>query len=247
MEAAPCPRRSPRRSNTVRSRQAAAQSATSPYGHALADLACPALGLSRAWPDRVADDLGYRAISGHAYAPPISAGRGCGGAGHRRRVPSSFGRARCHLLALFSIIERRDVYRFVAGCTGALAFCFGPPLSTYLGRTSLLGGLVFTSAATSHPGHLKAASPGGSSLWAVFDLSPGPFWLVAALSMSVALVIVLAHKARSTNSHHRAQTAGSIDGWWSSPVRDSLRSGSAPTVLRPRPRWTVHRRALVLI
>ena len=99
-----------------------------------------------------------------------------------------------------SIIERRDVYRFVTGCAGALAFCFGPPLSTHLGRTSILGGLVFTSAATSHSGHPKTATPVGSSLWAIFDLSPGPLWLVAALSVSIALVIVLAHRARKTNS-----------------------------------------------
>src|ERR1022692_1361781 len=100
MEAAFCPRRSPRRSDTGRSRQTAALSAASPCGHALADLARPVVDLSRAWPDRVADDLDYRAISGHANAPPSSAGRDCRGARHRRRVPSSFGLARCYLLAL---------------------------------------------------------------------------------------------------------------------------------------------------
>ena len=52
-----------------------------------------------------------------------------------------------------SVIERREVYRFVAGCAGALAFCFGPSLSTYLGRTSLLGGLFSSDAAASHPRH----------------------------------------------------------------------------------------------
>ena len=99
-----------------------------------------------------------------------------------------------------SIIERRDVYRFVTGCVSALAFSFGPLLSTSLGRTSLLGGLVYTATVTGHPGHPKTAAPVGSSLWVVFDLSPGPFWLVAALSVSVALVIVLAHRARNTDS-----------------------------------------------
>jgi len=99
-----------------------------------------------------------------------------------------------------AVIERREVYLFVAGCAGALALCFGPSLSTYLGRTSLLAGLFSSVAAASHPGHPQVASPVGSSLWAVFDLSPGPFWLAAALSTSVALMIVLAHKARSTDS-----------------------------------------------
>jgi hypothetical protein len=97
-----------------------------------------------------------------------------------------------------SVIERREVYRFVAGCAGALAFCFGPPLATDVGRTSLLGGLSFSAGVASHPGHVQG--PVGSSLWAVFDLSPGPFWLAAALSTSVAFIIVLARKARSTDS-----------------------------------------------
>ena len=99
-----------------------------------------------------------------------------------------------------SVIERREVYRFVAGCAGALAFCFGAPLATDIGRTSLLGGLSFTAAVASHPGNAQVASPVGSSLWAVFDLPPGPFWLAAALSASVAFLIVLARKARSTDS-----------------------------------------------
>jgi Glycosyltransferase family 87 len=99
-----------------------------------------------------------------------------------------------------SAIERREAYRFSAGCAVALAFCFGPLLSTSIGRTSLLAGLSFSAAAASHPGHAQAASRIGSSLWAVFDLSPGPFWLAAALSMSLALMIVLAHKARNANS-----------------------------------------------
>jgi hypothetical protein len=98
-----------------------------------------------------------------------------------------------------SIIERREVYRFVAGCAGALAFCFGPPLATDVGRTSLLGGLSFTAVVASHPGHVQAG-PVGSSLWAVFDLSPGRLWLAAMLSASVAFMIVLARKARSTDS-----------------------------------------------
>src|SRR6266699_3020843 len=80
-----------------------------------------------------------------------------------------------------AVIERREVYLFVAGCAGALALCFGPSLSTYLGRTSLLAGLFSTVAAASHPGHPQVASPVGSSLWAVFDLSPGPFRLAAGL------------------------------------------------------------------
>jgi hypothetical protein len=99
-----------------------------------------------------------------------------------------------------SAIERREVYRFSAGCAVALAFCFGPLLSTSIGRTSLLAGLSFSAAAASHPGHAQAASHSGSSLWAVFDLSPGPFWLAAALSMSLVLMVVLAHKARNADS-----------------------------------------------
>ena len=99
-----------------------------------------------------------------------------------------------------SVIERREVCRFVAGCAGALAFCFGPPLATDVGRTSLLGGLSFTAGVASHPGHVQVAGPVGSSLWAVFDLSPGRLWLAAMLSASVAFVIVLARKARSTDS-----------------------------------------------
>ena len=100
-----------------------------------------------------------------------------------------------------SVIGRREVCRFVAGCAGALAFCFGPALATDLGRTSLLGGLAFTASVASHPGHTKAASASvGSSLWAIFDLSPGPFWLFIALSTAAALMIVVARKARSADS-----------------------------------------------
>jgi Glycosyltransferase family 87 len=97
-----------------------------------------------------------------------------------------------------SVIERREAYRFVTGCAGALAFCFGPLLSTDVGRTSLLGGLAFSGAAASQPGHLQAAGPAGSSLWALFHVSPGPLWLAATLSASGALVIVLVHRARAT-------------------------------------------------
>ena len=99
-----------------------------------------------------------------------------------------------------SVIERREVCRFVAGCAGALAFCFGPPLATDVGRTSLLGGLSFTAGVASHAAHAQATGPVGSSLWAVFDLSPGRLWLAAMLSASVAFMIVLARKARSTDS-----------------------------------------------
>ena len=97
-------------------------------------------------------------------------------------------------------IERREVYRFSAGCAVALAFCFGPLLSTSIGRTSLLTGLSFSADAASHLGHAQATSRIGSSLWALLDLSPGPFWLAAASSTSLTLMIVLARKARSANS-----------------------------------------------
>ena len=187
-------------------------------------------------------DFGYRAVSGPALAPPTPAGRGCRGAGHRHRVPSSFGRDRCHLLALCR--RSSNAGRFIAlsaGCAVALAFCFGPLLSTDIGRTSLLGGLSFSADAASHPGHAQAASPVGSSLWAVFDLSPGPFWLAAASSTSVALHDRARAQGEKRRQHSRSQTARNIGGWWPSSLRDPLRSRGAPTVLRPRPRWTVHR------
>ncbi len=99
-----------------------------------------------------------------------------------------------------SVVERREVYRFVAGWAGALAFCFGPPLATGVGRMSLLEGLSFTAGVANRAAHVQVVGPVGSSLWAVFDLSPGTFWLAAALSASVAFMIVLAHKARSSDS-----------------------------------------------
>ena len=101
-----------------------------------------------------------------------------------------------------SVIARTEVYRFVAGCVGAAACCFGPPLATDLGRTSLLGGLSSTASVTSHPGHAQANSV-SSSVWAIFDLSPGPFWLLAAMSTSIALIVVLAIRARSAKSVDR--------------------------------------------
>jgi hypothetical protein len=94
-----------------------------------------------------------------------------------------------------SFIARRDLYRFAAGGAAALVFCFGPPLATDLGRTSLAGGLSFTASVASNAQHTKAA-PVASSLWAIFNLSPGKFWLLAALSASVALMIVLMRRAR---------------------------------------------------
>jgi hypothetical protein len=97
-----------------------------------------------------------------------------------------------------SAIGRREVCHFVAGCVGALALCFGPPLASDLGRTSLLGGLTFTASVASHPGHTQATSV-SSSLWAIFDLSPGQLWLFTALLASAALMIVLARKARSAD------------------------------------------------
>ena len=100
-----------------------------------------------------------------------------------------------------SVIGRREVCSFVAGCAGAVVFCFGPALTTALGRTSLLGGLAFTASVASHPGRTKAASTSvGSSLWAMFDLSPGPLWLFIALSTAAALMIVVARKARSADN-----------------------------------------------
>ncbi len=99
-----------------------------------------------------------------------------------------------------SVIERRELYRFAAGCAAALAFCFGPLLSSDIGRASLLGGLAYSSAAASQPGHVQAAAPVGSSLWAVFGVSPGALWLAAALAASAALVIVLARRARGAES-----------------------------------------------
>ena len=98
------------------------------------------------------------------------------------------------------VIERREVYRFIAGSAGALAFCFGPVLATYIGRTSLLGGLSYTAAVASHTGQAQGTTHAGSSLWAVFDLAPGPFWLVVALSTSIAFMVVLIRKASGTGS-----------------------------------------------
>jgi hypothetical protein len=94
-------------------------------------------------------------------------------------------------------IERRELYRFAAGCAGALAFCFGPPLATYIGRTSLLGGLSYTAAVASNTGQAQGASLAGSSLWAVLDLSPGPFWLLVVLLTAIVFLAVLIRKARS--------------------------------------------------
>jgi hypothetical protein len=99
-----------------------------------------------------------------------------------------------------SVIERREVYRFAAGCAGALAFSFGPLLATSIGRAGLLSGLSFSAAAASHPGHAQVAGSVGSSAWALLQLSPGPFWLAAALSASLALMIVLARKARRSDN-----------------------------------------------
>ena len=107
-----------------------------------------------------------------------------------------------------SVIERREVYWFAAGCAGALAFCFGPLLSSGIGRTSLLGGLAFSAAAASHPGHLPATSSPGSSLWAIFAVSPGRLWLVATLATSAALLIVLALRARGSDSTTDRRRAG---------------------------------------
>jgi len=97
-------------------------------------------------------------------------------------------------------MERSEVYRFAAGCAGALVFCFGPPLATDIGRTSLLGGLSYTASVASHTGQAKGTSHAGSSLWAVFDLSPGPFWLAAALLAVSVLMVALARRARGGSS-----------------------------------------------
>jgi hypothetical protein len=97
-----------------------------------------------------------------------------------------------------SVIEWRQALRFAAGCAGALALCFGPPLATSLGRTGLLGGLSFTANVASHPVHARATT-GSSSLWAVLDLSPGSVWLLVAFSAAAALLVVLARNARSAD------------------------------------------------
>jgi hypothetical protein len=102
-----------------------------------------------------------------------------------------------------SVMGRREVVRLAAGCAGALAFCFGPPLATDLGRTSLLGGLSFTANVASHPGAQTHASAPGASLWAVFDLSPGPFWLFTAMTAGAVLLAVLARKARRSDGAER--------------------------------------------
>jgi hypothetical protein len=99
-----------------------------------------------------------------------------------------------------SVVERRELYRFAAGCAGALAFCFGPLLATSLGRTSILGGLSFSAAAASNPGNAHVAASVGWSLWSVLDLSPGPLWLAVALATSLAIMVLAARKARRTGS-----------------------------------------------
>ena len=199
METASCPRRSPRRSDTGRSRQ---------------QLRCqrPAL-MGTLW---LISPVPLWVSAGHGQLEslttlaivlsldmllrrrPLLAGVVAG-----LGIGVEYLPALVALVVIFwlyvSVIERREIYRFVVGCAGALAFCFGPSLST-ISAARAFWGLSFTADIASHTGHLNVASHIGSSFWAVFDWSPGPFWLAAALSTSVALLIVLAHKARSSDS-----------------------------------------------
>ena len=99
-----------------------------------------------------------------------------------------------------SVMRRRALAKFIVGCVLAVAFSFGPALSSYLGRTSLLGGLAFTAAVTSNSHHGTSTGPIASSLWAVLNLSPGPAWLVVALTAAALLVAVLARRARQAPS-----------------------------------------------
>ena len=232
LEAAARPRRSPRRGDTGRSRQAIAVPATRPHCHPLADLTGIALGLGRARPDRVTGDFGHRAVTGPAHAPPAAAAGVVVGLG----IGVEYLPVLVSLVVIFwlcsSVIARRDLYRFAAGGAGALAFCFGPLLATYLGRTSLAGGLSFTVSVASIRAYARPPRV-ASSLWAIFDLSPGKVWLLAALSTSVALMIVLTHRAR--------RDAPIASGWeyWRLvvlPVRDPPRSGALPQFSVSRPR-----------
>ena len=126
---------------------------------------------------------------------PLS-GWGCRGVGHRHRVPSSFGRADRHLLALCLFHRASGDVSLCRRLRRCARFLFWATACNRLSAArASIGGLSFTANVASHP-HAQVAGPVSSSLWALVHLSPGPLWLAAALVTSVALMIVLARKAR---------------------------------------------------
>ena len=101
-------------------------STADPLGHALADIARPSLGLSRAWPLESLTVLAIvLSVDMLLRRRPMLAGVVVGLGIGIEYLPVLVA-----LVVIFwlyvSVIKRREVYRFAAGCTAAVIFCFGP-------------------------------------------------------------------------------------------------------------------------
>ena len=197
MEAAPCPRRSPRRSDTVRSRPTVALSATGPYTHALADLARSALGLSRAWPDRVADGFGHRAATGPALAP--SAARWPGLSWGWASASSTFQFWSRWSSSSGSMSLSSSVGRCIALSQAARVRWLsvsGHRLQLVSAARASLGGLSFTASVASHRSTRKLPALLARRCGRCSICRRGHSGWPQRWSPSVALMIVLARKAR---------------------------------------------------
>ena len=244
MEAPPRPRRSPRRSGAGRSRPPATLPAAGPCAHAVADLTCPALGLSRAWPGRVADGSGHRAVAGSALAPPAFASRDCPWTGYRHRVPSGLGRADRRFLAL------RRRHRAPGGiplhcglrrCAGFLLRA--RPRDLYRPHEPARGPVLYRCCCEPH-GAGTRHNPCGLVFVGGVRSGAGPV-LAGRGVVNVNRVHGRAHtQGERHRQRFRSQTPGNTGGRRSPPMRQPLRSWNAPAVLRPRPRRDVPCRAL---
>ena len=99
------------------------------------------------------------------------------------------------------LMRRREALRFLAGLALALGACFGPTLVSTVGRASLLSGLSSTVAVTASSGAGNPVQPVvGSSLWAIFGIEPGRFWVISAV-IAIALLFGFA-AVRSRKKQH---------------------------------------------
>ncbi|MGC2192722.1 MAG: glycosyltransferase [Candidatus Dormiibacterota bacterium] len=110
-----------------------------------------------------------------------------------------------------ALINRRQGAHFVAGLGVALVGCFGPSLFSSIGRSSLFSGLSSTAGVTTGSGSATGGQvAGGASLWGVFGVTPGHFWVIAAMLAGAGLIVVVAIKARKESSAIARQRLGVV-------------------------------------
>ncbi|MGH7667083.1 MAG: glycosyltransferase [Candidatus Dormibacteria bacterium] len=109
------------------------------------------------------------------------------------------------------LMRRRDLLRYGVGLVIGLLLCFGPTLASAVARSSLVSGLMSTALVTTGSTGGGAVQPTvGASLWVVFGITPGRFWVVAAVSVIGAVFLLAARRVRHQGSEVECQRVGIV-------------------------------------